>query len=320
MKDYIGHPAQVYGVEEVRLVGGKGDGMRLFQVRNAAGLAFTVNVDRAADITRLSVGGVNYGYFAPCGWVAPSFFDKHEFLASFTAGFFTTCGLRAVGSPCVDEGEETTLHGTLSGIPCENIYHFIENDEIHVVATVREASLFGSKLLLKREYVCPLYENEIRMTDRIENIGTTESPLQVLYHCNMGYPLLSPEAKLTIPYIGEIEARTAHAASGLSTATVIEEPQDGYEEMCFYYQMEGAPTVSLFNEKLGRGVEISYDTRELPFFTEWKMMGKGEYVLGLEPGNCLPEGRAAERAAGHLEFLAPNATKTHHLTFRFTEK
>ena len=30
-KAYIGHPSQLCGVEEVRLVGGKGDGMRLFK-------------------------------------------------------------------------------------------------------------------------------------------------------------------------------------------------------------------------------------------------------------------------------------------------
>ena len=42
MKAYIGHPLQVCGVEEMRLVGGKGDGMRILQVRNAAGVAFTL--------------------------------------------------------------------------------------------------------------------------------------------------------------------------------------------------------------------------------------------------------------------------------------
>ena len=33
-KAYIGHEQQLYGVEEHRLVGGKGDGMRLLEVRN----------------------------------------------------------------------------------------------------------------------------------------------------------------------------------------------------------------------------------------------------------------------------------------------
>ena len=38
MNKYIGHELHLYGVEEVRLVGGKGDGMRMLNVKNATGL------------------------------------------------------------------------------------------------------------------------------------------------------------------------------------------------------------------------------------------------------------------------------------------
>ena len=75
MNPYIGRNEQIFGVEEMRLVGGKGDGMRLLQVRNGAGLEFTISADRAADISRLSFGGDNFGYFAPCGYVAPVYYD-----------------------------------------------------------------------------------------------------------------------------------------------------------------------------------------------------------------------------------------------------
>ena len=40
MDKYIGHHLQLYGVEEMRLVGGKGDGMRILNVRNNKGLEF----------------------------------------------------------------------------------------------------------------------------------------------------------------------------------------------------------------------------------------------------------------------------------------
>ena len=42
MNPYIGHPTQLCGVEEHRLVGGKGDGMRLYEVRNGNGLEMKV--------------------------------------------------------------------------------------------------------------------------------------------------------------------------------------------------------------------------------------------------------------------------------------
>lgn len=122
--DYIGHPMQLCGVEEVRLCGGTGDGMRLLQVRNESGLEFTVSADRCADITRMTYKGQNIGYFSPCGYVAPTYYDNVDdgFLSSFTAGFLTTCGLANVGSPCEDNGELLPLHGTISNTPCERIW------------------------------------------------------------------------------------------------------------------------------------------------------------------------------------------------------
>ncbi|MCQ2430821.1 MAG: aldose 1-epimerase family protein [Clostridia bacterium] len=321
MKDlkYMGRSEQVFGVDELRLVGGKGDGLRMLNVRNAAGLEFYVSLDRCADIPRLSVSGVNCGYFSPSGFVAPAFYDKNDFLRSFTAGFFTTCGLDNVGVPNVDEGEEVPTHGTIANKPCEHSAYWIENDEIHVKATVREAVLFGRKLLLEREYIVPLYENVIRLTDRITNIGSEPAPIEVLYHCNMGYPLLSEKAVVDIPSVSCVP-RTPHAAEGFDDRLTMEKPQRGYEEMCFFHTFSGKAQASIYNPDVKTGVAISFDTAELPFFTEWKMMGEYDYVLGLEPGNCDPDGRAHMRERGLLEILQPDEVKVHHVTFTFTKE
>jgi len=316
MNPYIGHEKQLYGVNEVRLVGGKGDGMRLLQVKNAAGLNFTVSVDRCADISELSLKGDNFGYFAPCGYVAPAYYDDcgAGFLKSFTAGFMTTCGLRSAGNPCEDAGEALPLHGTISHIPCESIGYWVKDEAIHIKAVVRDAAPFAHALILEREYICPIHENVIYMTDTIKNIGFEETPVQVLYHCNMGYPLLSEKAKVTIPASG-VKPRNDHAQTGLDTCLEMEKPQKGYEEMCFYHELSDKPTVSIYNEEIGKGLEMTYDTKELKFFTEWKMMAEGAYVLGLEPGNCIPDGRDVMRKMGELETLKPGEEKKIHMTF-----
>ena len=199
--NYIGHELQLYGVREMRLIGGKADGMRLLSVKNGKGLAFEVSLDRCGDISLLSLKGDNMGYFSPCGYVSPKYYDNKGdgFLKSFTGGFFTTCGLTAVGTPCTDNGEELPLHGTISNTPCETFRYFIQDSALHIELTVRDAALFSHHLVLEREYVCPLDKNEIRMTDRIKNTGPRSTPLEVLYHCNMGYPLLSEHARVTIP-------------------------------------------------------------------------------------------------------------------------
>lgn len=321
MNKYIGHQNQIYGVEEMRLTGGKGDGMRLLYVRNGKGLEFWISLDRCGDISRMSVKGDNFGYFAPCGYVAPWYYDNNGagFLKSFTAGFLTTCGLTAVGSPCVDMSEELPLHGTISHIPCESFGHWIKDDEIHIKLIIRDGRIFSYQLLLEREYVVSLKENEIKLTDRITNTGSCETPLEVLYHCNMGYPLLSENSEISIPGT-EVIPRNDHAKSGIDSCLNAIKPQNGYEEMCYYHTMTGEAEVSIFNPEINKGLTMKYDTKELPCFTQWKMMGEYDYVMGLEPGNCYPDGRDVMREKGMLEFLKPDETKTHTITFKMTEK
>ncbi len=318
---YIGHEHQICGAEEYRLVGGKGDGMRLLQIRNGAGIDMTLSLDRAADIVRLSYFGVNYGYFAPCGFVSPTYCkdEETEFLKSFTAGFLTTCGLSNVGSPCTDEGERFPLHGNFSHVPAER-YTVTEDDtQIVVSAVLRDASLFGRKWRVTRTYTIPLFGDTVTLTDEIENMGETDEALLMLYHVNVGYPLLCEDTVLSIPS-SEVTPRNAHAAEDTENCLKMEKPQANYEERCYFHKLEGTASVSVCNPRVSRGLLMTYDTHELPYFTEWKMMGRGDYVLGIEPGNALPDGRSVMREKGLLEILAPHQKKTHTITFRMTKE
>ncbi|MBP3359761.1 MAG: aldose 1-epimerase family protein [Clostridia bacterium] len=321
MNKYVGNNLQVFGVEEMRLSGGKGDGMRLLNVRNGKGLDFFISVDRCADISRLTFKGDNMGYFAPCGYVSPKYYDSvgAGFLKSFTAGFFTTCGLTAVGSPCCDNGEELPLHGTISNTPCERISYDVTDTEIIIKAVIRDAALFAHKLILEREYIIPLDKNEIILNDTVKNIASSESPLEILYHCNMGYPLLSEDSEVDIPST-EVLPRNDHAKEGIENCLQMESPQADYEEKCYYHKLNGKTSASIYNKNINKGVKIHFDTDELKYFTEWKMMGEGEYVLGLEPGNCLPDGRDVMREKGILDMIKPSETREFHIKFEFTEE
>lgn len=318
MNKYVGNELQLFGVEQMRLDGGKGDGMRILNVRNGMGLELLISVDRAADIARVTFKGDNMSYFSPCGWVAPEYYDKQGlgFLKSFTAGFMTTCGLTSVGNPCVDDGEEVGLHGTVSHIPCENIGYWTADDGIHIKAIVRDARIFSYHLVLEREYICSLTENTIYLKDKVKNIGRMEAPLQIMYHCNMGYPLLSENAIVKIP-AENVLTRDEHAAKFLDKCLTMEEPQADFQECCYYHEMTGKPTVSIFNPDINKGMNMTYDTSELKCFTEWKMMGKHDYVLGLEPGNCYPDGRDVMREQGMLEFLKPGEEREFNVKFEF---
>ncbi len=321
MKDYVGNSLQIRGAEQYVLQNGKGNGMHFLYVRNGLGLEAWISLDRAGDISRVNFKGDNMGYFAPCGYVAPQYYDSKGagFLKSFTAGFFTTCGLTAVGSPCTDDGEELPLHGTVSHIPAELCAIEETQKELTVRLKISDAVIFGRKLVMDRVYTFSYTENSFAVSDTVTNEADITTPYMILYHCNMGYPLLSEKSVVCIPNNGYI-ARDAHAEKYISTSLKMETPQAGYQECCYYYDVKasgGTARVGIYNEDIGKGVVMSYDKKSLPRFTEWKMMGKTDYVLGLEPGNCTPDGRDILHERGELEFLAPYESKTTSVKFAF---
>ncbi len=305
---------QVYGVEEYRLIGGKGDGMRLLQVRNGLGLELTISPDRAADITRLTYRGRNMSYMAPCGYVAPAYYESTgtNFLKSFNAGFLTTCGLQSVGSPCTDEGEELPLHGSIGNTPAEHVYWRQEQDELVIYAEINDEGLFSRKLRLIREIRVSLQKNEFTIQDKAQNRGSARTPVELLYHMNMGYPLLDEDSIINISS-EQVLPRNEHAAEDVDNWMRMEKPQADYEERCYYHKCLKNGEASIYQPKLNLGLKILFDPKQLDCFTEWKMMGTRDYVLGLEPGNCYPEGRDVMRQQGKLKFAGPGESLTYCL-------
>ena len=322
MNQYLGHDSQLYGMELHRLVGGKGDNMRLLEVHNGNGIDMTVSLDRAADISRLRYRGINMSYMSPCGYVGPAYYQAagRGFFKSFTAGFLTTCGLQAVGSPCVDAGDELPMHGSVANFPCENAYWYEDEEkkDLVVKTTVTDETIFDRKLKLNREIRVNTAENIFSVTDIIENEGDTEEPLEILYHMNMGYPLLDEDSKVKICSY-EVVPRDRCAALGIDSCTVMEKPQAHYEEQCFYHKFDKKGKASIYQPKLNMGLEIEFDPEDLDGFTEWKMMGIRDYVLGLECGNCYPDGRDVMRKTGMLKFISPGEKKKYSFTVKMMD-
>lgn len=317
MNKYIGHDSQLFGIEEHRLVGGKGDGMRLYEINNGKGLELTVSPDRNGDITRLRFKGINMSYMSPCGYVAPAYYDSigSNWLNSFTAGFLTTCGLNGVGTPCNDNGEDIPLHGSIANIPCDRAYFYEEANgdktDLVVKTITKDETIFGRKLRLSREISVSTGDNSFTITDTIENTGDREEPFEILYHMNMGYPLLDEDSIITIPS-AKVIPRDDHAAEDIANWMHMEKPTANYQERCYYHEFDkNDATVSIEQPKLNTKLSISFDTSNFDGFVEWKMMGVRDYVLGLECGNCYPDGRDVMRKTGMLKFLQPGEKKSY---------
>ena len=175
------------------------------------------------------------------------------------------------------------------------------------------------KMELVREIYIGKKSNTIEIKDQIQNKGDKESACMFMYHMNMGYPLLSEHAQLQINSC-EIQPRNEYAGKYISTWKEISEPGSMAEETCYYHSFEEKGVARLYNPDIKKGVEISFDPKILPCFTQWKMMGKYDYVLGLEPGNCNPDGRKKVKERGKLVMLKEKETVKYGVKIKMLEE
>ena len=310
-----GDPAQLAGIRDFTFNGGKAGGLRALELYNAAGLSLTVLPDRGMDIARLSYKGVNLSFLSKTGLTAPQYFTEdgsRGFFRNFFAGFLTTCGLTYMGAACTDGGEVLGLHGLISNTPADAVSAQTDfgPDGMTITAKgrVKQAQVFGEHLVLQRNITLAGEKNIIQIHDSIENLDFEPVPFMLLYHINFGYPMLSPACELRLPS-RSVTPRDDAAKSGFSERYTITKPVDGAKEQVFFHIMQpdenGKVHAMLVNHDLQIAVELCYPIAQLPHFTQWKCMKSGEYVLGLEPGNCHVLGRAAARADSSLQYLQP---------------
>jgi hypothetical protein len=317
--NYIGNLSQIGGCRHYTLSEGWGRGMRATDINTGGGLQFTVLPDRGLDISLASYKGMNLVYLTCNGETHPSYYEPEGigWLRTFAGGLLTTCGLTHLGPPCNDEGDELGLHGRYSTLPVKQLSDLSDwvGDEYHykVRGIVEEGFLFGKKLRMDREIFSVCGQNKIRITDKITNFGNAASPYTILYHMNFGYPLLSEEAEFVIDPL-ETTPRDVDAAPGIKEFRNFIKPQQFYKEQVFFHTMKGdqhgETAVTLKNKKVGVAVNIKFNINQLPYITQWKMMGIGEYVLGIEPSNVKCKSRKTLRVENALPMLQPGEMTT----------
>jgi hypothetical protein len=325
----VGDLGQIAGAESFTYVDGVRDGVRGVRVRSGSGLDYTVLLSRGMDIAQASYRGTPLAWVSATGAGHPHSLEPEGrgWLRTFHGGLLTGCGLLNAGAANVDGEEPLGIHGHLSHTPAEETFAGTEwqGDEatITVRGTMREARVFDENLRLTRHITSPLGENRLTISDRVENAGWKRTPLMLLYHLNFGWPLVSEETEIVFPASAPSRPRDAEAQKGANVWNRLEAPQAGYAEQCFFHEpvsdARGTAVVMMVNRALNLAVRIAYDKRALPYLTQWKMMGQGEYVCGIEPANCLVLGRAQERAAGRLQYIEPGGERQFTVTLDVLE-
>lgn len=319
----VGSMEQIAGVKIAELSNGFERGVRVAMVRNGE-LNFLVAIDRAMDIVNAEYKGVPLSWVSPTGIVAPGFYEPEElgWLRGFPGGLIATCGLTYMGAPTFDDGQSLGLHGRISYSPADLLYAdaYWEGEDYKIVleGEVRESKVFEPNIVLRRRITTILGGRRIAIRDIVTNRGWKTQPLMILYHINIGFPLLEDGARFlsTTDYFAP---RDKEALEGAEDFAVIHGPRPDYGEKVYFHSMltdsDGNAYAAIANDRLlgGLGVYVKYNRRELPRFIQWKMLGEGTYVMGMEPANSLVLGRDRERAWGTLEYIKPQEVKEFNL-------
>ena len=319
---YIGNPAQLVTLRRVTVTGGRAKGTEIIEVKTAGGLELDILPDAGLDIGQARFKGVNMSWMSKNGYDSPVSISPYEteFVNTFPGGLLYTCGLRSAGPANRDKGEWHPLHGRYHSLQAEQVCTEIADDEIVVKGTIRETALFGHVLEVRRTIRIPAFGASVTVQDTVSNLTPRDEEIMQIYHCNLGYPLLSEKARLVLPEARETIPRTDFAKTGLGRECKFDKPIDSEEERVFFQKMQCEFWARLENPSLGVYMTISWSGETLPILSQWRSMASGDYVLGLEPTNCYIAGRHDERENGTLPVLKAWESITNTVKIEFTEE
>lgn len=315
-----------WSIQKRTLRGGLRDGIDLVEVHNGA-LSYAVLPTRGMGLWRGQFRGNSLGWRSPVnGPVHPKFVhqDDHGGLG-WLAGFdewLCRCGLFSNGPPGEDvvtdatgrtSRSHLTLHGRIANRPAQSVEVRVNLDppyELSVIGQVEEGGLFLPHLRLTATYTTVPGSNRVTIHDVVENRSAQPTEMQLLYHCNIGPPLLEAGSRVVAP-IREMAPMTARAAEGIDTYESYAGPAVGYTEQNYAYDLladnSGRTLALIYNAAADRGLALRFNRFDLPCFTVWKNTAAVEdgYVTGLEPATNYPNFKSWERKQGRVRVLAP---------------
>ena len=323
----VGSVQQLACIRPLTYTVGRCAGLRAYEVKNGP-LEYKVLADKCLDVGELSYRGINFSFLSKPGLQGRNHYDTRgqEALRSIMGGMFFTAGLENICAPCTVDGTEYPMHGRIRTTPAEHLSAGAawegEDYVLRISGEMREGELFGENLVLRRSLETVLGQKSLTLTDEIENQGFRDEPLMLLYHINIGYPLLDEGTRLLAP-TRSVTPRDQAASGHEDRWNLMDPPRDNEPEYVFIHDLvwdsKGNGVVCVVNDRLKLGLKIQFTGEHLPYFMEWKSTASGDYVLGLEPANSSVYGRPYHEAEGSLHRLPPFAKERNVLTFTVLE-
>lgn len=288
---------------------------------------------RGMSIESVTVGDVRFGWQSPIpgpvhpAWVPLAAPDGLGWLNGFTE-LLARCGLNSNGAPQFSAGGrlEYPLHGAIGNLPAQSLaIELIDEETLDVVADVHEARFHFHHWRLRTRYRMCAGQNQIVVSDIVTNLSGQRRDFQLLYHFNLGLPLLEPGGRIHVGAEGVVP-RNAIAEPDRAAWDAIPAARPGEPEHVFFMQPKmnesGQALAVLRNAATSLAAGIEFDARALPCFTLWKDCGdpRDGFVVGLEPGTNFPNSRDQEARQGRTRWLDPGESATFNCTLHFASQ
>jgi Domain of unknown function (DUF4432) len=325
----VGRLEQVAGVRLVTAGDGIERGVRMLEFRTGSGFVFDVVVDRAFDIGHCSMNGVPLAWISPPGFVGPWFSEPEGlgWFRSFPGGMVSTAGLdhtllggddtaAQFNQPHLKTTESYGLMGRVWTLPARltGYGERWDGDDLVLWAEgeVQQAAVFAENITLRRRIEAKVGESSFRLHDEVENTGHTRSTHMLLYHCNVGFPIVDEGAQLLV------------SGPGIPTDPLpagpyrwLDGPTPNLTERCFEHDVitepDGTVPVGIVNRRIGYGVYQLFNKGQLPHQTTWRMPGEDHYVVAIEASTNRDAGRWDARERGELIELSPGERRSYDL-------
>lgn len=296
-----------WSVKHRVLRGGRSDAVSLIELHNGR-MTLAVLPTRGMSVWRAWMDGKELGWRSPVrGPVHPKFvplFDPSGL--GWLEGFdelVVRCGLESNGAPDFNEKGQLArpLHGRIGNLPAHKVELIVDEEAgtITLRGVVEETRFLFQKLRLTAAVTSAFDSASFTIADEVENFGRTAATMQMLYHINVGTPLLDPGSRVVAP-IARVAPRDEHAAAGIGTWQTFAAPMAGFEEQVYFAELTGDDAgntqVLLKNSAANAGISVRCNKEALPYFVLWKNTAALEdgYVAGLEPGTNFPNPHAFE--------------------------
>lgn len=278
MKAQINNLSQIAYARRYELTEGKERGVRIIEIDNGV-IRFLLNESKALDIAQLWHKGTNISFVCKNGIVG----REVSYESRFEGGMLYTCGLDNIGAR---DGFE--IHGKLHCTPAKILSVICDEEKIEVVGEIESTALFGQNLLFRRTITTAIGSTKVTVSDTLINRGTKKEQYCLLYHCNVGYPMLD-EGVTVEQDASSIIPRTKHAEEHIADRTSFPAPVDNEEESCYYIK-NNVPVITVTNKKLGKKLVLSYTGDTLPCQVQWVTNASQDYALGIEPSTSFMDG------------------------------